>query len=393
MLKGIYELPLKLICAAVAKELATPARYDGEIDWEFIMDFGRRQGILPILYRGACLFGLEIPMETEKELKKADDLAVAAEAAQFVALNQMYALFEGRGITCLPLKGSLLRELYHSPHLRTMGDIDLLIEPFDPKENRNLMAELGFKSDSSVVRQLSEYDVVTDNYRLPPFIEVELHKILLPVVTPENVRRAFHDSMSRTVSIQGYHHIKRLAVQDDYLFLLSHLYKHYIRGGIGIRMLLDIWLFYSAYKWELDLPRLEESLLQMEILDFCQEIFQLCRVLFGEEEFSEISPVQEQIYLAGQLHEDIPMLVSSFINKKGQGKLSLFASIVFINREKLSLYFPALNKYPLLYPYYYFKRVFFVLRCRRTQLKQLFVFAFTKRGNEKHRGIQKRWGK
>lgn len=43
-----------------------------------------------------------------------------------------------------------------------------------------------------------------------------------------------------------------MTLEDHYLFTLYHLLEHFIRGGIGIRMVLDIFILsqLSELNWE-----------------------------------------------------------------------------------------------------------------------------------------------
>lgn len=383
-----FELPLLLIRVAI---LNTPEAYEGEIDWEFLMDFGKKQDILPILLRGIRLLALPMPPAIQAQLQKAEDLALGVEAAQFIALGQLFTLCERRGISCAPLKGSVLRELYPLPHLRTMGDIDLLIAPFDPRENRRMMAELGFAPDDKMIRDPSEYDVVTDNYSLPPFLVVELHKTLSAANTPVAIREAFCDALKTAEPLEGYSLIKRFSAQGNFLHLMSHLHKHYTEDSVGVRMLLDIWLFHSAYGSQLDWNVLNERLAHMGILDFCTEILRLCHALFSYGEEHILTPEQERIFLAGKLHEDMPIVLRSLKNAK-TGCLSPLLHTVLISRKHLAAFYPRLNCCPVLYPYYYCKRALFVLRSRRHKLRQIIFVSFTKQGREQLRELRERKG-
>lgn len=62
----------------------------------------------------------------------------------------------------------------------------------------------------------------------------------------------------------GYH----MTPDDSYIYLLCHMYKHYLYVGTGLRSLMDIYLFNKRYSDELDMEYISRELEKLELLKF-----------------------------------------------------------------------------------------------------------------------------
>ena len=73
---------------------------------------------------------------------------------------------------------------------------------------------------------------------------------------------------------------KTLGITKHFTYIFYHMIKHFIPGGIGIRHLLDITLFYNKYENEIDLNEFYENMHILGYDMFCKAIFRLCIDLF-----------------------------------------------------------------------------------------------------------------
>ena len=92
-------------------------------------------------------------------------------AKQENVTKELCDLFEANGIDYLPLKGCILRSLYPSPELRSMGDIDILIKIEQYKQIRSLLTVHGFRKGYE-----SDHEYAWDKND----VHIELHKRLIP---------------------------------------------------------------------------------------------------------------------------------------------------------------------------------------------------------------------
>ncbi|MFW5865401.1 MAG: nucleotidyltransferase family protein [Candidatus Izemoplasmataceae bacterium] len=135
------------------------------------------------------------------------------------------------------LKGSHLKTLYPESYMRSMGDIDLLIEAKNIQTVKPVLEAIKFKR----TLQSSAHDVYTFTNQL----EVEVH----PKITKEidaKYDHFFKDAWLYAKKVNEYTY--RLELEFELIYLLVHLIKHFHSSGVGLRSILDIGLFVSNYE-------------------------------------------------------------------------------------------------------------------------------------------------
>lgn len=108
--------------------------------------------------------------ELGEKLKQQENLALYRYMNQDYALQEIGEVFTEKQIPFLPLKGSVLREEYPEPWLRTSGDIDILVHEQDVKRASQVLMEIcgfsregGDKKDISFMRDGSPMAEVLHN--------------------------------------------------------------------------------------------------------------------------------------------------------------------------------------------------------------------------------------
>lgn len=82
----------------------------------------------------------EVMMKFQNDYKK----AVAKEATQHITVEQILRTFEENSITCMPLKGYLVKYLYPRPDIWLMAYVDILFRTEQAEQVKKLMQGLGF---------------------------------------------------------------------------------------------------------------------------------------------------------------------------------------------------------------------------------------------------------
>lgn len=73
---------------------------------------------------------------------------------------------------------------------------------------------------------------------------------------------------------------RRFTPEDFFLYLLTHMYKHYCGSGTGLRSLTDVYLFCRIHGEEMDRALVEQGLEQLELTAFARQICSLSQKLF-----------------------------------------------------------------------------------------------------------------
>ena len=139
-----------------------------------------------------------------------------------------------------------------------------------------------------------------DAYHKPPVYNYELHTRLFD---PETVYAYdYYRNITERCKRQGY--LYTMTDEDFYLYFLAHAYKHYSSGGIGLRYLVDCWVFLRAKGAALNRDYINRELDRLGLTAFEQESRSLSEKLMAvpggeltrqeEEEDGEEPPVPEK---------------------------------------------------------------------------------------------------
>ena len=191
---------------------------------ERVIKCARVHGVLPFLQE--CPVFMEEPYR-EKLFFYLKDYAYK-DAQQAYAAETLFELFEKNGIYCMPLKGIRTKQFYPYPEFRTMGDLDILYKEDQTKKLKQVMQDAGYK--------FGGYNIKHDEYEKDG-VTIEMHRDVLFRLT--NAYDYFADIWERAIHAKGKQYIYEMSLEDHYLHSVCHLAEHFVRGGIGIRMVLE----------------------------------------------------------------------------------------------------------------------------------------------------------
>ena len=199
---------------------------------------------------------------------------------QLAQLNRVFQAFEENGIDYLPVKGCLMKQLYPSHEIRTMGDADILIREEQYSNIRAIMMDLGFEETIDA----SDYDYTWKH----PFLKIELHKKLFSGYFADYARY-FGDIWERASKESGFRYT--LSREDTFVYYFTHFVKHFRFGGIGCNHAADLWVYKRAY------PDMDEAYICREISVLGMDVFykNLCQMLSAWFEGGSWDEITEMI--------------------------------------------------------------------------------------------------
>ena len=163
---------------------------------------------------------------TEK-FKKALFTAIYRYEKSNYDLGQICELFAKEGIDHMPLKGSVIRNYYPKPYLRTSCDLDVLVKEEDLERAAALLVEkLGYVRGGK-----GQHDV---SLTTPSGGQLELHFTLL--------ESGFKDSKELQTIWQNGEifeaspHRYEMTFEMFLFFHIYHTAKHFVHGGCGISL-------------------------------------------------------------------------------------------------------------------------------------------------------------
>ena len=253
---------------------------------------------------------------------------------------------EASGIPFLPLKGAVIRELYPEPWMRTSCDIDVLVHREDlERAVAALETELQYRSEGQVYHDVS--------MMTPSGLHIEVHfKLNVHLDTADQALYAVWDHCRIKAGWQQY---RELEPEFFVFYFVAHMAGHVLRGGCGIRPVLDLWLMERS--WTLNQEMLAGYFAASGLTAFYETARQLAAVWFSGEQPNPVTEALADYILTGGVYGTKENSIA--VNQsRGKGTLGYWKRRLFFSREHLQGVYPELEQHPERYAYYQVKRWF-----------------------------------
>ena len=269
----------KNILALVKSSLdGTVPKISEGLDLEVVYDFSQKMQMTPLLYYGIeKIPGAFDTMAGKKFFKSLISYSYICQL-QNDEIKKVLSGFDAQGIDYLPLKGVSLRGLYPHMEMRLMSDADILIKPKQYKKIKSVMLENGYKKAVE-----SDHEYVWEKKN----IHIELHKRLVPSYQ-KDYNAYFGDGWRFAHLDKNGGSAYSMTKEDELIYVFSHYAKHYRDAGVGIKHVLDIFVYLKTYK-NLDVEYIEKELEKLQLLEFWKNTIKLLDVWFNNAECDEVS--------------------------------------------------------------------------------------------------------
>lgn len=259
--------------------------------------------------------------------------------------------FEEAKIVFIPLKGSITREYYPEPWMRTSCDIDIYINPIDlDKAVDVLVQKLEYKFDFK-----REHDAILTS---PSGVPVELR------YNPSSATDKAKPIILKALKDVADNNVFNQKLKDDafYFYHIEHMAGHFAIGGCGVRFFLDAWILNKALKFG---GQKEIYLIDSGLDVFEKNAIKTAEYWFNCGESNAIVSEMEEYVLSSGTYGTMENRVA--IDTKKQGKLKFIFSRIFLPYNVIKMHYPILQKCPILLPFYQVKRWFNLLNKNRRE--------------------------
>lgn len=299
--------------------------------------------------------------------------------------NNIYHIF---------LKGACIRQLYPIPEMRTMGDIDILIKENDlPKTNQCILSH-GYINTHAT--DYGHWNYIKNN------ILLEIHnKSFYKEIKPNsNVLKHFNNIWTYTKENHEYNFL--LNENENFIYLLMHLIKHLYHESCGVKMFMDIAVFYITYKNTLDWEYINKTLIEINLEDASNLIFYICNKWFDTdikirfeykketyEEFSNFVLIGGRFgYKQGTVYSKRYRQDISDNKNPIVSRIKYYQHFILPNKERLiNDKYIYLKTYPYLLPIAQIHRLYKKLFCERTKTNRK-IKAITNANREAQHSIE-----
>ena len=214
-------------------------------DWLHVARRAIRLGVAPLLLAriiAADFPPLEIPGEARQLLSECHLRNALRNMRLYARLADVLRAFAHDGIAAIVLKGAFLaRNVYADPALRSMGDVDLLVQRSALARSERTLVQMGFAPDT----RPSWAEQTASGHELYPFelddLIVEVHWAIEDDESPFAINTEGLWQRARALEISG---VPALALAPEDLLLHLCLHASYNHGwlpfGNGLRPFCDI---------------------------------------------------------------------------------------------------------------------------------------------------------
>ena len=203
------------------------------VDWMSVLAEAGRHKVTALLYPTIR----ELDGVPENAFNKACGMAIAVAQASEAMLKrqrEILDLLEARQVPCAVLKGTSVAYLYSHPELRTIGDIDILVDEENLDEACKALQADGFAPSYTAEKHLCLQKGA---------VWVEMHRMVS--VFPESEKGRF----TKQTMADALHHIQTAEIDSvrfpmlsgayQIIALLAHMEQHLAPSGIGLRQVCD----------------------------------------------------------------------------------------------------------------------------------------------------------
>ena len=259
-------------------------------------------------------------------------------------LESLKAAFEEEKIPFIPLKGSVIRQYYPEPWLRTSCDIDVLVHEEDTERAiAALTDKYGYTLKDKGYHDYSLFSSAG--------VHLELHfNIKENINTIDGVLiKAWDYAELCDGKTYEYMFVGEFLMYHQF----AHASYHFVNGGCGIRPIIDIFLLRKAMPY--DRENADELLEEGKIKTFADKICDLSEVWFGGAEHNESTKNIETFLLLGGVYgtkENYTAVGQS----KNKGKAGHLLKRIWLPYQNLAIEYPNLKGKRILQPFYEIKR-------------------------------------
>lgn len=334
----------ELIKAQLENRVAADLPMGISVD-EIVQIANRNQ--MKYLLLGALVRVKNVPEEQKDTLRLGVMQSIYRTACQMKELKELEIAFEDAEIMNQPLKGSIMKFVYPSPEMREMSDIDMLIEQQKMEMAQEILKDRGY----ILVEAVKHHDI----YKCGSCLVVEAHRAMYDKTVDRN-QYGYFGNFSRTSAKVGCTYTQEFGKEDFYVYMMSHMAKHFYQMGCGVRHLVDIYVYLNKYESYMNREYVECELDKCGILMFTKRMEELAYIwLDGKQGEKLHNMIFSYMLDSGIYGKDENGIWNKFAEEKKArkkiGRLQLKAWYFFPPLHYMSEYFPYLEEKPWLLPW------------------------------------------
>ena len=282
---------------------------------------------------------------------------------QTYAINQLFSEFEKNKIDYLPLKGTLLKKIFPRPEMRVMSDADILIRTEQYDTIKPIMIDCGY-----LEKVESDHEFVWKKEN----ITIELHKRLIPSYN-KDYYNYYGDGWRLAKQCDSTRY--SMTNEDQLIYLFTHYAKHYRDAGVGIKHIVDLWVYKNSIK-EFDNDYILSELKKLQLDVFYKNTMDTLDVWFNNGNATAQTELITQIIFNSGVYgtHEAHILSTAVKSSKTIGtaqktKIKKVVNTIFLPYNTMTSRYAILNKVPVLLPIMWIVRWFEAIFIKKGSIK------------------------
>ena len=336
-----------------------------DFDIEAAAKVAKKHQIIALFYYGALNCGISEALPVMQKLFMLTCQLVALSERQTFEINNLFKVFEESKIDYMPLKGTLLKKIYPKSEMRIMSDADILIRTEQHDSIRPIMLDLGYEEKIE-----SNHEFVWEKKD----IVIELHKRLIPSYN-KDYYNYYGDGwrLGRPISKDSTRY--EMSAEDEMIYNFTHYAKHYRDAGVGIKHIVDLWV-YKINKQKLDNEYILSELKKLQLDKFYKNTMDTLEMWFnGGETNEQVEFITQIIFGSGVYGTHEAHLLSAAVKttktlgSARKTKLKRLIDTIFLPYSSMVNRYEVLKKAPVLLPFMWVVRWFEAIFIRKGSIK------------------------
>lgn len=342
--KTEFKYLIELISSSVNSTKA-PKPYDG-IDWQSIFMLANYCSVeSAVAYAVQRIDKSLVDASVREKFAKDASLELLIDGNVTFEAEKILSAFDKNNVKNMPLKGYFMKKEYPRSDFRSVSDIDILFDRKQVDTVKKVFDELGY---TFLLADDNQY-----HFEKKPFINIEMHATL--VHKQETYYPFLVNQLDRGIKRDNYLCSYNMTPEDYYIYMLVHSSNHFRIGGMGLRMVLDAYVFLKNHSNMLDYVYLNDKLKKMQLTVFEERIRKIAFNWFAKPNpIITFDDLEEYILLSGTLGTtETATMVNSHkaVTEDNKSKLSYAFSSLFPSLKIMSYKYEYLKKAPFLLPF------------------------------------------
>ena len=258
--------------------------YNENLDFKLFIPVAKKNRLTNIMFYGIKNIKKEYQPSQELTTKLYHECMMYGVKTfhQDKAFKNIADAYEKENIQLTVVKGQILKNLYLKPDMRVMGDIDFIVPRKDYVRARKILVEqFGY-----VIEHEDKDELCALNDKK---VCVELHQHLATELS-NNQKYFDHTYENHIIAKDNYF---ELDINYHFLYMMDHIYKHFVDGGLGLKYILDFALFIKRYPNVIN--ETIEELKKLKLANLTLGFLQICNDYIGIDCSSQLSLFEKRV--------------------------------------------------------------------------------------------------